>query len=166
MWGFGLGVAGRAGAFLLGLLLTAGAAADTTGFSTAEARRLLAGTWLTEDGEGLIEIYPSGDGAFAGRVLSGSDEGLRDSHNPDPALRGRPVKGLEILSGFRQESAGRFTGGRIYDPSSGNTYRARITLTGPDTLRLRGYIGIPLLGGSQTWTRAAPEHAPAAAPSP
>lgn len=144
---------------VLAALLAAHAAA---GAQSAEA--LLPGVWLTEGGQGRIELFRGEDGLYAGRVVSGSEEGLKDAHNPDPALRNRPVKGLVILSGFRFEGGGRFVDGRIYDPSSGNTYRARLTLIDRDTLRLRGYIGIPLLGGSQTWTREGAQSAPGGQP--
>lgn len=142
---------------LVGALLAPGLArAD-------DPERQVLGVWLTEGGEGRIEILRQADGRFAGRVVSGREDGDKDVHNPDPALRDRPVKGLEILQGFRHEGGGRFVEGRIYDPSSGNTYRAQLTLLDADTLKLRGYIGIPLLGGTQTWTR---EPAPAASPGP
>lgn len=45
--------------------------------------------------------------------------------------------------------------GSIYDPQSGHTYQANITLKDSDHLQLRGYLGIPLLGATQVWTRVA-----------
>lgn len=116
------------------------------------------GTWVTEGGEGHIEIYATDDGGYAGRIADhdhddGSPPRL-DVNNPDPAKRNQPVRGLTILSGFHYEGEGRYGGGRIYDPDSGKTYRATLWLKEPDVLVLRGYIGIPLLGASTTWTRA------------
>ena len=51
---------------------------------------------------------------------------------------------------------GAWSGGFIYDPNSGKTYRGKIKLTDPDTLRLRGYIGISLLGRTEVWKRQHP----------
>jgi uncharacterized protein (DUF2147 family) len=48
-----------------------------------------------------------------------------------------------------------FSGGDILDPDSGWVYRCRFTLQ-PDgkTLVVRGFLGLSLLGRSQTWYRA------------
>ena len=54
------------------------------------------------------------------------------------------------------EVPGRWRDGTIYDPASGRTYSAEARLDGPDRLLLRGYIGIPLIGRTATWTRAQP----------
>jgi uncharacterized protein (DUF2147 family) len=118
------------------------------------------GRWYAEGGAAVVEITPCGD-TLCGRVVwvhSPLDQDgceLRDKNNPDPALRNRPVVGLQILGGLvasdhKQVS---WTDGTIYDPVSGNTYRCRLELDGHDRLRLRGYVGIPLVGRTTTWTR-------------
>ena len=79
-----------------------------------------------------------------------------DGHNPDPALRGRLACGVRLLSGFVPDTEpGSWRDGRAYDPESGNTYHAELTLRPDGTLKLRGYIGIPLFGRSEIWTRPA-----------
>ncbi|HVS03730.1 MAG TPA: DUF2147 domain-containing protein, partial [Thermoanaerobaculia bacterium] len=75
-----------------------------------------------------------------------------DLENPDPKLRERPIVGLRILVGFRYAD-GKWTGGTIYDPANGKTYKAQMTLKGPDTLDVRGYVGITLFGRTTTWKR-------------
>ena len=74
-------------------------------------------------------------------------------------MREREVVGLEILRDLRPEPGpvGRWSGGRIYDPGSGRTYRAALSMDGPDRLRLRGYLGIRLLGRTATWIRVGSE---------
>ena len=62
--------------------------------------------------------------------------------------------GLRILSGFSEADPGVWEDGEIYDPSDGDVYHANIAEDGPTRLRLRGYIGIPLFGRTQGWTRA------------
>jgi uncharacterized protein (DUF2147 family) len=118
------------------------------------------GRWYAEGGAAVVEITPCRD-ALCGRVVwlhSPLDEDgceLRDKNNPDPALRNRPVVGLQILGGLvaSDQRTVSWTGGTIYDPVSGNTYRCRLDLNGRDRLRLRGYVGIPLVGRTTTWTR-------------
>jgi uncharacterized protein (DUF2147 family) len=83
---------------------------------------------------------------------------LRDRHNPDPGLRRRKVTGLEILHGLMPQGEGTWVGGSIYDPASGNSYTCRLTLDGDNRLWLRGYLGIPLLGRTTTWTRVGTEN--------
>jgi uncharacterized protein (DUF2147 family) len=74
-------------------------------------------------------------------------------------LRNRRVVGLQILSGLvaSDQNPVSWTGGTIYDPVSGNTYRCRLELDSHDRLRLRGYVGIPLVGRTTTWTRVSSE---------
>ncbi|MCC6714728.1 MAG: DUF2147 domain-containing protein [Gammaproteobacteria bacterium] len=69
-------------------------------------------------------------------------------------LKGQPIEGLVILHGLTG-SGGEFSGGHILDPDSGHYYRVKMTV-GPEgqTLKVRGYLGISLLGRTQTWYRA------------
>jgi uncharacterized protein (DUF2147 family) len=82
---------------------------------------------------------------------------LRDRWNPSTALRERPVLGLEVLQGLVPQLDGTWTRGTVYDPGSGNTYTCRLAMDGDDRLRLRGYVGIPLLGRTATWIRVGSE---------
>ena len=120
----------------------------------AQAQSAL-GVWLTDDGDALVEIGSCG-AALCGRIVWMRDPpALDDRHNPDPALRARPLCGLEILAGFAADGEGRWSGGRVYDPKTGSTYRGTITLDADGALTLRGYVGIPLFGRSARWTRDA-----------
>jgi len=60
--------------------------------------------------------------------------------------------GLEILKNFKYKGTNEWTGGRIYDPKNGKTYSCNMRLEG-DTLKVRGYIGISVLGRTTVWTR-------------
>jgi uncharacterized protein (DUF2147 family) len=95
--------------------------------------------------------------------LSRQAASTTDIYNPDPALRSRQLCGLKIGSGFIPRDAAHATDGTLYDPKSGKTYHGQLTAQS-STLDLRGYIGIPLFGRSQTWTRAAGQTKPCAAP--
>ena len=114
------------------------------------------GTWLSGDGDGLIAIRVDDSEIHAtilGSPNESPDRAKTDVKNPDPALRGRPLVGLEIFEDFRYDSNGAWSGGSIYDPNSGKTYSCKIKLVGPDTLKVRGFIGIALIGRTETWTR-------------
>jgi uncharacterized protein (DUF2147 family) len=142
-------------------------AAILVAFALAVAVRASAaspvGVWYAEGGAARVAIEPCGS-ELCGRVVwlrSPFDEDgcdLRDGHNPDPALRGRKVEGLEVLRGLTPLGDGTWGNGRIYDPASGNTYTCRLALDGDDRVRLRGYVGIPLLGRTTTWTRVGAEN--------
>ena len=114
------------------------------------------GTWLSGDGDGWIEVRMAGDG-LSGEILGSpndsDDRPDADENNPDPALRDRPLIGLNLFSGFEYAGDGRWKGGTIYDPNSGKTYRCVVTLVDANTLEVRGYVGVPLLGRTETWTR-------------
>jgi uncharacterized protein (DUF2147 family) len=117
------------------------------------------GVWLTEDGDGAVEIFKCGE-LLCGRIVwqkspVGADGSLDiDDRNPDPALRQRPICGLQIIGGLTASDPATWNGGWVYDPDSGKTYHVKLTMESADTIRLRGYIGIPLLGESQIWRRA------------
>jgi uncharacterized protein (DUF2147 family) len=116
------------------------------------------GPWLTENRRGVIEMFPCAD-KVCGRLFWMADP-LRngkpslDDYNPKLELRQRPLCGMTILGDFHETEPHHWEDGWIYDPDSGKTYHATMTLEDNGTLRLRGYIGIPLLGESQHWTRS------------
>ncbi len=85
-------------------------------------------------------------------ALSRHADAPTDIHNPDSRLRARALCGLEIGSGFTLQDAAHATDGTLYDPKTGKTYHGMMTADG-GKLELRGYIGVPLFGRSQTWTR-------------
>ena len=126
------------------LICTAGAAVASP----------VSGTWKTPTKAALIQVYDCG-ADVCGRVIDSDDlranPELRDIHNKDAALQGRRVKNLTMMTGFKGGPT-EWTGGLLYDPSSGNTYHGSIKLDGADTLNLKGCIFGPLCR-TQTWTR-------------
>lgn len=130
-------------AALIGLCAVAWAADDS---------RAIEGIWETESG-GYVQIYQQGD-VWNGRVVGSRDgEARYDENNPDEAQRDRRLLGVVVLKGLTFAGDNEWEGGSIYSPDNGETYDARATLTDPDTLEARGYIGVSLLGRTQTWHR-------------
>jgi len=120
----------------------------------------LLGTWLTEDRESKVEIYPCGT-ALCGKIVEILDpekpgaKALLDTRNEDPALRGRPILGLRILEGFMRESERRWVDGQGYNPRSGRVYDGvEIELKDDGRLAVGGCIIWGLLCDSETWSRA------------
>ena len=121
--------------------------------SAAEGDSVL-GTWRAASKNGVIEISRCGT-SICGKLMNSdlirTNPELLDVHNKDEAKRTRKLKGLQILGGFERDD-GKWTGGSIYNPEDGGTYKATITPAGPDTLKLKGCIVWPLCK-TQTWTR-------------
>ena len=114
----------------------------------------LVGNWWTEGKEGLMKIVKTKSGHYEVIIVSGKDEAKNDVNNPDPKLRERKLKGIVIMWNLRFED-GEYVDGYCYNPRDGNTYRVKMKITGPNSLRIRGYLLVPLLGQSQDWARAA-----------
>ena len=116
----------------------------------------ITGIWLSEDKDGKIEVFKSGN-TYSGKLLWGKyvlDENgkpRRDVYNPDTALRSQQLQGMIILKGLVFKD-GKWDEGTIYDPLSGKAYNVSVTLNGAD-LALRGYVGIPLFGKTTIWKR-------------
>jgi uncharacterized protein (DUF2147 family) len=113
------------------------------------------GDWKTPTSS-IVRVYPCGNEVCLKIVqLAKSAPETTDQQNPDDSLRNRPLCNLTIGTGFHQDDAAHLSGGHLYDPKSGHTYRGTIAANG-DSLNLRGYIGISLFGRSETWQRVAP----------
>ena len=116
------------------------------------------GLWWAEGGSAQVEVYEC-DTSLCSRVVwlrhPFDEHGcpLRDDSNPDPALRGRDMVGIDLFRGLRQERPGLWTDGRIYDPTSGRSYSAEVRLDESGRLLVRGYLGFRLLGRTTYWTR-------------
>jgi uncharacterized protein (DUF2147 family) len=114
------------------------------------------GLWKTQDAQ--VEIFEA-DGKLNGKISALNKEYTSDGiektdiSNPDPAKRRRPLIGLVFMTGFTREGSGRWDHGTVYDPKTGNTYASFLEYDGGDTLKLRGYIGISLIGRTAVWTK-------------
>lgn len=118
------------------------------------------GRWRTIDdhtgqAKAIVEIREQ-NGVLDGRIIQ-----LFNPPEPHPlcrkctgALKEKPVMGMRILWGMRQDG-GEWTGGQVLDPESGNIYRCTMSV-GNDgkVLHVRGYIGLSIFGRTEKWVRA------------
>jgi len=134
----------------------------------ASTRESIDGYWVMPDGSALLEVYRLEE-SYSVQIVSLREQRFtaadnltkdvaigdlrRDIHNPDARLRQRSLLGLVIASGLKFEK-GRWSGGSIYDPGSGRHYRCHLELTDGGLLRVRGYLGISLLGRTMYWQKA------------
>jgi len=118
----------------------------------------ISGTWKTFDDDtqqpaAIVQIAEK-NGVYSGVILK-----LLDPSAPlvcdkcTDNRKGKPITGMEILSGLKK-TGDAYSGGLILDPDDGEIYRAEMKLKDQGSkLDLRAYIGIPLLGRTQTWIR-------------
>jgi uncharacterized protein (DUF2147 family) len=120
----------------------------------------LCGIWWNKDKDAKIKIYSS-YGKYFGQIHwlknpidSVTNKPKLDKNNPDEEQRKRPVMGLLILKNLVWDADDQeWDDGDIYDPKSGNTYSLTCKLKDKNTMELRGYLGISLLGRTDIWVR-------------
>jgi len=138
------------------------ALALASGFAAAQAASP-AGLWKTVDDatkkeKSLVRIVESGG------VYTGTVEKVIDPDSPKDATckdctddrKDKPVVGMTIIRNMKPSTGDKnvFEGGDILDPNNGKVYSAKLTLVdGGKKLDVRGYIGMPMLGRTQTWQR-------------
>ena len=111
------------------------------------------GVWDTGEGA-LVEVYEC-DGKHHGRFIQfyeGPPDGGLDTKNPDPELRNRPLLGIDFILNFEFIDK-KWKNGRIYNPENGKLYKADLQLKN-DVLKVRGWLGIRLLGRTVEWVRS------------
>ncbi len=127
--------------------------------AVAQSADDVVGTWLNEDEDAHIQITQV-DNKFFGKVVWIKDnidpetgKEKLDKLNPDVSLQSRPRLGLEILTNFEFDGDDRWEDGKIYDPKSGKTYSCYMKFVETDKLKIRGFVGVTLLGKTTYWTR-------------
>jgi uncharacterized protein (DUF2147 family) len=119
------------------------------------------GLWKTIDDRthkprGMVRIYEH-EGSLYGRIEHCFDpaEAKAKCEKCPADQRNHPIIGLIVLRGLKKHGANEYSGGQILDPDNGSVYRCRLTLEDHGMrLDVRGYLGLPIAGRSQTWVRA------------
>lgn len=124
-----------------------------------EEPNAIVGIWKTGDGNAVVRIYKNGD-KFQGKIVwlkepndPETGKAKLDKNNPTQSSQNRPILGLINIWGFSQTSKNLWEEGNIYDPKSGNTYSCTIKMINANSLEVRGYIGMSLIGRTDVWTR-------------
>lgn len=121
----------------------------------------LLGVWLNEDKDAHVEIYKDA-GNYYGKIVwlknpndEETGEPKLDDENQDESLRNRPVMGLLLLREFEFDGDDEWEDGKIYDPKNGKDYSCYIEFKDEtkNLLKVRGYIGIAMIGRTTYWTR-------------
>ncbi|MBS9777859.1 MAG: DUF2147 domain-containing protein [Gammaproteobacteria bacterium] len=60
--------------------------------------------------------------------------------------------GVTVINDLKPKGKGKYGDGTIVDPKKDKTYKLKVTLKG-NILEVRGYLGISLLGRTQTWKK-------------
>ncbi len=115
------------------------------------------GTWKTVDDEddivkSHIQIYKENELVYGKVVkLIYTDEGTHCLDCPGER-KGAPIEGMIVMEGMLGDQK-KSKGGKILDPTNGKIYNCSIELVEDDVLKVRGYIGVPMLGRTQYWYR-------------
>ncbi len=117
------------------------------------------GVWRHPDNGSLIQIFPC-DGAICAKIVWVADTKRRDIHNPDPALRNRPLVGIEIWR-HAKETARLQWSGSGYNSLDGAVYYGTVHLTGATTLVVAGCNLSVTPCFERTWTKVDAETAKA-----
>jgi uncharacterized protein (DUF2147 family) len=144
------------------LLLASALASPAPGASVHAVTDDVRGLWVDhrENDKRKVAIWVDDcNGLLCGSIywqkkpLTASGRPKHDRHNPDTALRDRPLCGLTILTGFRRAQEGTWNAGQIYNPGDGQTYSSTLQLERDGSLRIHGYVGLPLFGKVVEWVR-------------
>lgn len=116
------------------------------------------GLWQVSDANGRAWFQISErNGVYQGQIVKMF---FREGDDPNPICsrcegerHNAPWLGLTIITGMKRDGLA-YEDGRILDPRDGNIYNAQMRIS-PDgqTLTVRGYLGISMLGRDQTWQR-------------
>jgi uncharacterized protein (DUF2147 family) len=127
---------------------------STNHFAQTVSSDAVIGTWLTASGKAKVQIYKDGN-KYSGKIVwlktPNYEDGKpkTDKNNTDKAKQSVPLMGLNMLKNFEFDDD-EWEDGTIYDPENGKTYSCTIKYR-DGKLDLRGYIGISLIGRTQTW---------------
>jgi uncharacterized protein (DUF2147 family) len=114
------------------------------------------GKWKTlnsETGktESIVEVYKKDGKAYAKIIeIMNKDDKDRVCDACQGENKNKPILGMVILNGLKPDGK-EWNGGKILDPKNGKYYKCYITLLNNAKLKIRGFIGISLLGRTEYW---------------
>jgi uncharacterized protein (DUF2147 family) len=124
--------------------------ATTALFAQSSPADRILGIWSTPNNESTVEIVKCGE-AYCGSIKSMTTP-KNDAHNSDASLRGRPLVGAQIMTGFLYSGSDTWSGGTLYAPARGKNLSPDLVLSGPDTLDIKVKMG--MMSKTVSWTRS------------
>jgi uncharacterized protein (DUF2147 family) len=131
----------------------------SSAYGQAETKQAFEGVWVSVDDvsnqrKSEISLYVEGGKLYGqiARLLLEEDKGKQCAACKGD-LKNKPIEGLTIIEGLEWDGTA-WTGGKILDPANGKQYSCTLTLEDDQTLKVRGYLGISLLGRTQTWYKS------------
>lgn len=116
------------------------------------------GKWKTIDDEtgkekSIVEIYEK-NGKLYGKLVELLEEKNKKAicSACSGANKNKPYLGLVIITDLEKDG-NEWSGGKILDPKTGKEYKCYIALESANKLKVRGYVGISLMGRTQYWQR-------------
>jgi uncharacterized protein (DUF2147 family) len=109
------------------------------------------GTWKDTETGAITQIYACTGGVCV-KVVTPSKGRETDVNNPDPALKGRPIAGVVIMSGAEKSGGDRWKG-QLYNGEDGNTYTGYIIVNNKDEVKLEGCVLAGIICKSRIWKR-------------
>ena len=133
---------------------------STDGFATTPERYWKSIDDRTGEQLSIVEIRKGNDGRYHGKIVyrypNSHGIALTNCTKCPAPYTNKPILGLEILSGFREDpnKADAYIDGRVLEPTSGRIYKGKAVVSGEGKrLRMRGYMGVSALGRTVVWLR-------------
>ncbi|OTG63213.1 signal peptidase [Acinetobacter silvestris] len=134
------------------------------GLSNSIFAQDLSGLWQQIDDKSgapkaIIEIRKEANNTYSGKIIKITPRvgyTPRETCNKCPApYTNQPILGMEVVKGLRYvEETNSYEHGQIIDPLAGKVYNAKMKLSSTNKrLTMRAYMGVSVLGRSQTWIR-------------
>jgi len=108
----------------------------------------------TKQAKAIVKFTEQKNGTLSASIQSVLTPGEENSCvNCEGPYHNKSLKGVTIVHGLKNVGGNNYENGTILDPKNGKTYKLKGELAG-NQLKLRGYIGVSVLGRNQTWIRA------------
>lgn len=117
----------------------------------------IVGKWISQDKRTVVEVSKNSTNNYIARIDKirypidpETNKPKTDTKNPDPAMRGRPLIGLQVLHQLNYKD-GYWQNGKIYNTVTGKSYDCDVWLEKPDKLKMKAYWYF--LSHTELWTR-------------
>ena len=130
-------------------------------FSLNLSAQSITGTWKTIDDEtgkakSEVAIWKAKDGLYYGKIMKLYEKEKQNNTctkcaKDDPRYN-KKIVGMKIITKLKKTKKNKWENGEILDPNNGKVYSCKMWIEN-GKLKLRGFIGVSLLGRTQTWIR-------------